>query len=400
MKILHTADWHLGRKTDDLDRSDEIKDALGQLVKIANDEEVDMVLIAGDIYDSLVPSADAENLFFNTISELSCGGNRAVVAIAGNHDDPRRLSNASLFTSNFNIYLVGYYDEIKINNELTDKNIYPTECGKGYIKFKMKNGEEVVVVTLPYPSFYRYKETKKEGEDLKDKIKQWLSEGVSKFGKKSVNLLTAHILSYGENMNDEQREEYSHEINGIFPFIEKECLNYGATYVALGHLHQDICVSKENNIHYSGSLIHTHFSAKKLSNKSVNIVNLDKSGVKDIKKVEINTKELYQVNAPSLKEIEEFCLAHTNDYIKGVITSSVGVGYDEIKELRKKCPNLVTLSVLSNEMKFSQSFESKKDLTTGEIFDNFVKKRTGQLPDKEVKELFLELMGENVYEAD
>lgn len=400
MKILHTADWHLGRKTDDLDRGEELKSALEQVVKIANDEDVDMVLIAGDIYDSLVPSAEAENLFFNTISELSKGGNRAVIAIAGNHDDPKRLSNAGVFTSNFNIYLVGYYDEIKMNNDLIDKNIYPTEVGKGYIKLKSKSGEEVVVVCLPYPSFYRYKETKKEGEDLNSKIKQWLSEGVSKFSKNSINIITSHVLSFGENMNDEEREEYSHEINGIFPFIEKELLYYGATYVALGHLHQPICVSKENNIYYSGSLIHTHFTQKGVTDKTVSVVELDKDGVKSVKKVPLTSKRLLQINANSLAEIQDYCLTHASDYVKGVVAGIKGVNYEDVKELRKQCPNLVTLSVITDEMRVNQNFESKKDLTTGEIFDNFVKKRTGDLPSKEVKELFLELMGENVYEAD
>lgn len=400
MKILHTADWHLGRKTDDLDRNEEIKHALSQVVKIADDEQVDMVIIAGDIYDSLVPSAEAENMFFNTISELSHGGNRAVVAIAGNHDDPKRLSNASLFTSNFNIYLVGYYDEIKINQELKDKNIYPIECGKGYIKFKTKAGEEAVVVCLPYPSFYRYKETKKEDEDLKDKIKIWLSEGVSKFRDDTINILTAHILSYGEDMNEEEREEYTHEINGIFPFIEKECLGTGANYVALGHLHQPICVSKDTNVFYSGSLIHTHFSTRNLSDKSVNIVEIDNAGIKNMKKVSLEAKRLLQINASTPYAIEDFCKSHENDYVKAVLSQWPNITYDDIKEMRKVCPNLVTLSVLNDSMKLSEDFESKKDLTTAEIFDNFVKKRTGELPQKEVKELFLELMGENVYEAD
>ena len=128
MKILHTADWHLGKKTDDLDRSEELKDVLAQIVSIAREKEVDMVIIAGDVYDSFVPSSDAENLFYRTISELSNDGNTAVVVISGNHDDPKRLSNAGVFASKFNIYLVGDINNISINkNSFKDKNIFPTE---------------------------------------------------------------------------------------------------------------------------------------------------------------------------------------------------------------------------------------------------------------------------------
>ena len=71
MRILHTADWHIGAKTDDLDRFQEQKDALNQLIEIANRYQVDMVLIAGDIYENIMPSAEDEELFYKTIVELS-----------------------------------------------------------------------------------------------------------------------------------------------------------------------------------------------------------------------------------------------------------------------------------------------------------------------------------------
>ena len=118
MRILHTADWHLGKKSDDLDRGEELKYVLNQIKNIAKEKEVDMVIIAGDVYESLVPSAEAENLFYRTISDLSNNGNTAVVVISGNHDDPKRLSNASVFASKFNVYLVGDINNISISNEL------------------------------------------------------------------------------------------------------------------------------------------------------------------------------------------------------------------------------------------------------------------------------------------
>ena len=65
MRILHTSDWHIGAKTDDLDRFNEQKEALKQVIEIANNYQVDMVLIAGDIYENLVPSAEDEELFYS-----------------------------------------------------------------------------------------------------------------------------------------------------------------------------------------------------------------------------------------------------------------------------------------------------------------------------------------------
>ena len=88
MRILHTADWHIGCRTDDYLRLEEQKKTCAEIVKIANEKKVDMVVIAGDIYDNFLPSADAEKLVFDTLIELCNNGNRAVIVIAGNHDEP------------------------------------------------------------------------------------------------------------------------------------------------------------------------------------------------------------------------------------------------------------------------------------------------------------------------
>ena len=160
MRILHTADWHIGAKTDDLDRFNEQKYALQQVVEISQRYNVDMVIIAGDIYENIVPSAEDEELFYKTAVELSRNGDCAVIAIAGNHDDPRRLSNAKIFADKFGIYLVGYIDEISIDRSPKDTNIFATNCGKGFIEFQTRKGEKAVVALLPFPSFYRYKTVK------------------------------------------------------------------------------------------------------------------------------------------------------------------------------------------------------------------------------------------------
>ena len=108
MRILHTADWHLGCKTDDLSRIEEQKNALNQIINISKERDVDVVIIAGDIYDSFLPSSEAEDLFYKTVKELNNDGNTIVIAIAGNHDDPKRLSNASVFANSYGIFLIGH----------------------------------------------------------------------------------------------------------------------------------------------------------------------------------------------------------------------------------------------------------------------------------------------------
>ena len=96
MRILHTSDWHLGRSLEHISRIEEQRGFIDCLVKIADEEDVDLVLVAGDVYDTYNPSAAAEELFFEAMDRLSGKGGRAVIVIAGNHDNPERLCAASL----------------------------------------------------------------------------------------------------------------------------------------------------------------------------------------------------------------------------------------------------------------------------------------------------------------
>ena len=91
MKILHTADWHLGKLLEGRSRLEEQKIVMEQLVAMADERQADMVCVAGDIFDNGHPSAGAEALLYQTLKDLSNGGERLVVLIAGNHDQPSRL---------------------------------------------------------------------------------------------------------------------------------------------------------------------------------------------------------------------------------------------------------------------------------------------------------------------
>ena len=91
MKILHTSDWHIGKRLMDRERLPEQREALEELVRICEDEQADVVLVAGDVFDTFMPSAEAEEVFFHAVKRLA-GARRAVVLISGNHDDGVRLA--------------------------------------------------------------------------------------------------------------------------------------------------------------------------------------------------------------------------------------------------------------------------------------------------------------------
>ena len=412
MRILHTADWHIGAKTDDLDRFEEQKAVLKQIIDHAERYNVDMVLIAGDIYNNLVPSAEDEELFYKTLVELSRNGECAVVAIAGNHDDPKRMSNANIFADKFGIYLVGSIDDIKVDLGRTDSNIYATRAGKGFIEFHTQQGEDCVLALLPYPSYYRYKEIKREGQNFQDKVCEWLEPGVSQFRDDTINITMAHVMSYGVNMDNDDFMSYT-TLSSTFNYVDQKLFHNKAHYTALGHIHQSFAVNKERNIFYSGAIINQFFSANNDSPTNILIVDLDKNGVQNIIKQPLDVKLLKKFSVNSVSQAHKVLNENPEDLVKiiienvdsveGEIDNSEYTPYvtpTDLKNLRKQHPNLVTLSVITNEARATADIISKKDLTNAEIFDNFVKSKLGQAPDEDVKELFLSLMSEGLYEAD
>ena len=91
MKILHTADWHLGKRLETFSRHDEQVAVLDEICQIADREAVDAVIIAGDLFDVFSPPNESSELLFKTCKRLANNGLRAVIAIAGNHDSPERI---------------------------------------------------------------------------------------------------------------------------------------------------------------------------------------------------------------------------------------------------------------------------------------------------------------------
>ncbi|MBQ8658862.1 MAG: exonuclease subunit SbcD, partial [Clostridia bacterium] len=86
MKILHTSDWHIGKRLVGRERLDEQEAVLDEIAQICETEEIELVIVAGDIFDTYTPSAEAENLFFKKIRKIA-GETRAAILISGNHDD-------------------------------------------------------------------------------------------------------------------------------------------------------------------------------------------------------------------------------------------------------------------------------------------------------------------------
>jgi DNA repair protein SbcD/Mre11 len=251
VKILHTADWHLGKRLQEFPRIAEQRDVLEEIVEIADREAVDVVLLAGDIFDSFNPSHEAVELFYKTLQRLSNQGKRPVIAISGNHDSTQFIEAPDPLAREFAILLNSKIDSLIACGELSCGWAI-THSAPGFIALK---GPEfpypIRILLAPYANEVLLKTFL--GQDDREKTfrsllaNKW-KEIADKFcDNNGVNLFIGHFFFIKEG-----------EIPEAEPESERPILHVGGTqalfthnippqiqYAALGHLHRYHAVGNE-----------------------------------------------------------------------------------------------------------------------------------------------------------
>ncbi|MFZ9661191.1 MAG: metallophosphoesterase family protein, partial [Chitinophagaceae bacterium] len=242
MKILHTADWHLGKRLDIYSRMKEQQEVMEEICSIASNEKVDVVLIAGDLFDTYNPSAEAEDLLYNILVKLSDHGNRAVIAIAGNHDAPDRIDAPNTMAMANGIFLAGYPDH-KMREFTNDKGIQILRSDEGFIELKIPSASHPLrLIMTPYANELRMKTYLGDGVGAINEMlaQKWRSLAEKYCDDKGVNILMAHLffMKKGSTLEKEDDGERSIlHVGGAQP-IFSENIPKQMQYVALGHLHR------------------------------------------------------------------------------------------------------------------------------------------------------------------
>ena len=384
MKFLHTSDWHLGVKTNGKDRLDEQKRVLDEIISIANYENVDCVIIAGDVFNTASPSADAEELFFDTIQKLSTNGDsdRFILVLAGNHDDPTRLSAGLPLASKHNIALVSSLEPLKLDAFNKNALVQVIETGKGHIKIR-KNEEIATIAYLQYPTDVRISE-KVEGENYAEKVSEWAKISASAFSDDSLNILVSHLFVIGSKTD-----------NGIVKVgdimaVPKNIMPK-ADYTALGHIH--IPQTLGDNIFYSGAITKLSVGQEGLG---VNIFESENAKIINQKRIELKNIAKYEkVSAKSLEEAENILSNYDDsDIVELEIVQNEPLSAVGLKQLRKSFACLSNISLIKGENFFANKTKvSKKLLSDEELFKEFYKSVRGFEPSEELVEFFVECKG-------
>lgn len=385
MKFLHTADWHLGAKTNGRDRLVEQKRTLDEIESIATHENVDCVIIAGDIFNTATPSAETEELFFDTIQKLSNGGDRFVFVLAGNHDDPTRLSAGLPLASKHNIALVSSL--AKLSESSFNKNglIKVVETGKGHIKIK-KNEEIATIAYLPYPTEARISEKVDSSLSYAEKVNEWSQISAGAFSDDTFNIFVSHLFMVGSKTND-----------GIIKVGDIMAVPTNmipkADYTALGHIHsaQDL----GNNIFYSGAITKLNI---KNTDLSVNIVESENGKLVDIKKVALKNPAKYQkLSVSSIEEANDKLLNYDNlDIIELEFIQNEPLSASSIKALKKDFPCISNISLIRQNLQNNEPRQASRISTNDvDLFKDFYKLVRGTEPSEDLVKMFIECKGDD-----
>jgi len=256
VKFLHTADWHVGKTLKGRDRLDEQKAVLNEIVGIAEANEVDAVLIAGDVYDSTAPSAPAQQLVVRTLLRLRQTGAQVIV-IAGNHDHGPTFEAYRPLMGEIGITLAGM--------------CRPPEKG-GVVRFASRSdGADAQVAILPFLS-QRYAVRAAEivantpsqnARAYDEMVRQIVTSLTSGFSADAVNIVMSHVTCVGGVFGGGERPAQS-----IFEYsVPASIFPVSAHYVALGHLHRRQSLPAQAPVHYSGSPLAVDFGEQ--GNRSV-----------------------------------------------------------------------------------------------------------------------------------
>ncbi len=406
MRILHTSDWHLGKTLEGYSRLEEQEQFIDELEFIANDNNVDMIIVSGDIYDVSNPPSIAEKLFYSATKRLSINGKRPILIIAGNHDSPERLTAINPLAYEQSIIILGTPKSIAQVGNYNNYKILSAD--EGYIEIEVNN-EKSVIITLPYPSEKRLNELISKDLDetamqknYSDKMGEIFNKLSTKYRDDTINIVTGHFFMLGGEISDSERPI---QLGGSL-IIEPKVLPEKAQYVALGHLHKSQKVGGTNvKAYYSGSPI--QYSKNEIThNKGIYIVDVKPNTEAQIKKIPLKNYKPIEVwdclnVEEALKKCEEnkdrevwvYLNIHTD---RTILTS-------EIREMRTLKKDIVFIHAIINEIEEKEEESEEIDIKLKLIQDLFKEayiEKNKVEPSQELLDLFIQITLEEVNENE
>ena len=376
MKLLHLSDLHLGKRVNGFSMLEDQRVILTQIVDLAEEEKVDAVLLAGDLYDKPVPPAEAVTLLDRFLTRLS-GGGIPVFAISGNHDSPERLAFATRLLAGEGIHLTAQYQGPQPPFLLQD------EYG------------DVAIYALPYlkPALVRHWNPEADIASYEEAVSYALGQWA--VDKTRRNVLLAHqFVTGGVTCESEERS-----VGGVDQIPAP--LFAAFDYVALGHLHGPQSVGRPT-LRYSGSPLKYSFSECG-HEKSVTLVTLKEKGQVEIQTLPLTPRrDLREIRGTYEEVTAKSFYQGTNreDYLHVILTDEEDVP-EAMGKLRTIYPNLMKLSYDNRRTQGVAEVtgaERPEEKTPLELFQDFYRLQNNQPMASQQEALVRQLM-ETIWEG-
>ena len=367
MKLIHTSDWHFGMNLGTGSYAEDQRYFLEGLYDLIRQEQVEALLLAGDIFDSSVVSAEAIGLYNEAMTRLCLELKIPVIAIAGNHDSAARLSSCRELLKGAGLHITG-----KI-----EKDPRPVLLEDG----------SVAVYSIP---FFTRDEVTALLPDKKGEIRNTESAMLvycdhirEQMDKDRKNIVLSHALIVGSELSESDRSARV----GFATAVSKDVFA-GFDYVALGHIHKPQAI--ENHIRYSGAPLKYSFGAEETQEKGVVLIDTE---TMDIRFIPIPLRRQRRSVTGTFEEI----MAREDireDYLRLYVTDRYA-GLELIAALREKFPCLLEVygKSLSEEGQLSAlSVEELETLTEEDIMVKFLAENFSAEPTEAQLQLFREVL--------
>lgn len=370
MRFLHIADLHLGKTLNDFSLREDQEEALRQIAEIAEREEVDAVLVAGDVYQKSSPQSEAMAQFDAFVTKLIRGGRRVFV-VSGNHDSSQRIS---------------YFSSL-----IRGAGVYVSERFEGQLQ-TVTLEDEFGPLDLHLLPFVRPAQVRRLFPEEKIETSQQAVEAVLRHSNVDFtrrNVLVCHQFITGAETSDSE-EQYL----GTLDNIEYTVFD-GFDYVALGHIHRPQRVGRDT-LRYAGSPLKYSFSEVS-QKKSVTVVDLGPKGEIAVRTVPI--RPLRDLNLVDGMLDEIMSMPYSEDYV-WVTAHDELVPPDARISVSTVFPNLMKFTVSNSKTRQDADVQARERLqnrTVSELFEDFYRLLNG---DQEPGPLHRKVMEDTVRELE
>jgi exonuclease SbcD len=381
MRLLHTGDWHVGKTLTRRSRLDEARDVLAEVAEIAGEEGADVVVVAGDVFDHLSPSAEAEAIVYDALLEFERRG-IPVVVVAGNHDHAHRWRAIAPLLDRFAIHVAA-------EPRRPDKG--------GIVAIDARDGSSTVqIACLPWVPLSRLIETshllglaEEAYQAYTTAMAEILAVLCQGFDASKCNVLTGHFFVSGAVTSGSERPLSIGELYAVTP----QAVPVSPQYVALGHVHKPQKVpGVAVPARYAGSLLQLDFGEVG-QEKSVALVDLEPGKPAEVRELPLRSGRRLRDLHGTLDELANMVDDVGDAFLRVRLDCDgpqPGLG-DAVREL---LPNALQVTIDYPREEADRELLDLGATAPRDLFSRYYKQRHAAAPEKELLDLFDELLEE------